>query len=29
MLSEDIPRLMNMIPHEERQQTLDGKSQVV
>ena len=29
MLSEDIPRLMSLIPHEEREKTLDGKSQVV
>jgi len=29
MLSEDIPRLMSLIPHEEREKTLDGTSKVV
>ena len=29
MLAEDIPRLMSLIPHEEREKTLDGKSKVV
>jgi len=29
MLADDIPRLMNLIPQEEREKTLDGKSKVV
>ena len=29
MLATDIPKLMNLIPHEDREMTVDGKTKVV